>query len=306
MRISFYGVRGSTPVPQQNMMKYGGNTACVYVKLSDGTHLVFDAGTGIRQLGFDLASSNEPIHILMSHSHWDHVIGYPFFQPIYEKDRDIFIYPSRPSGHDQLCSLLGQMDGAHFPISAQQLPSKTRCFIRDVQAELNKNCFNIKRKQLHHPGGGFAYRVDDHGVSCAYITDNELPKADLTDTAYKGWVDFCRDIDVLIHDAQYLESEMPSKRGWGHSTITSARQLAIDANVKTLVLFHHDPDRTDSEVDAILGQTRAFFDKQNSNIKGLCAHEGLVVEASRKDVHLKMNDELKQVELKPDLESDSN
>ena len=223
MKITFYGVRGSIPIPHPNMMKFGGNTSCVHIKLADGKNIILDAGTGIRQLGKELLSTSDPIHILLSHSHWDHVIGYPFFQPIYQKDRDIFIYPSRQQGHDQLCSLLGQMDGAHFPISADQLPSNTRCVMQDVEAELLKHGLNIKRKTLLHPGGGYAYRIEENNFSCIYATDNELLAPNENPSIFSDWIDFCRNVDVLIHDAQYLDQELPQKQGWGHSnTFTCA------------------------------------------------------------------------------------
>ncbi len=278
MQLTFYGVRGSIPVPDTDMIKFGGNTSCVYIKLSDGKNLVLDAGTGIRLLGKRLLSSSDPIHILVSHSHWDHVIGYPFFQPIYQEGRDIFIYQSRSGGHEQLCSLLEQMDGAHFPISADQLPSRTRCFLDDVEGELKRQGFDIRRKTLNHPGHGYAYRIHDNGASCVYATDNELPLPEDPKSNYQEWVEFCRGADVLIHDAQYLEDEMFNKRGWGHSSVSRVWQLALDAGVKKLVLFHYDPDRTDLEVEQIQNETRAFFHKMNGDIKSVCAYEGLVLD----------------------------
>lgn len=282
MQLTFYGVRGSIPVPEMDMIKFGGNTSCVYIKMDDGKHLVLDAGTGIRQLGKNLLSSTDPIHILVSHSHWDHVLGYPFFQPIYQDGRDIFIYQSRSAGHEQLCSLLEQMDGAHFPISAEELPSNTRCFLDDVEGELKRQGFDIQRKTLNHPGLGYAYRINDNGSSCVYATDNELPLPEDVNSNYHEWVEFCRGADILIHDAQYLEDEMFNKRGWGHSSVSRVWQLALDAGVKKLILFHYDPDRTDIEVEQIQNETRAFFQKMNSPIQSVCAYEGLTIEVSAK------------------------
>lgn len=277
MKITFYGVRGSIPVPRTEMMRFGGNTACVHIALHSGIHLVLDAGTGIRELGKHLRLAKEPIYIFLSHSHWDHVIGYPFFAPIYQKGRDICIFPSRRHGHGQLCSLLDQMDGAHFPISSTQLPSNTRCLVDDAESALQQHGLTITRKILNHPGGGYAYRALENNNSCAYVTDNELPAPREDSTNYAEWVTFCRGVDVLIHDAQYLDSEMPERQGWGHSALSRVWQLALDAKVKTLVLFHHDPERTDAQIQAIQDETQTFFQKKHSNIKAVCAFEGLSI-----------------------------
>ena len=284
MKITFYGVRGSIPVANKQMMKYGGNTSCVYVQLSDGGHIIFDAGTGIRRLGKELASSNEPIHLLLSHNHWDHVMGYPFFQPIYQKDREIHIYSSQPNSHGQLCTLLDQMDGAHFPITAEQLPSKSRCVLSDIDDELRDSGFTIQRRLLNHPGGGNAYKIIDDGATCAYITDNELDISAKRSANYDQWVEFCSGVDVLIHDAQYRDDEFPSKKGWGHSGISTVRQLALDAEVRELFLFHHDPDRTDAEMDQLFQQTRTFFLEKNQEIQGVCAVEGMSVQVDKDNI----------------------
>ena len=275
MKITFYGVRGSVPVSNRETQKFGGNTSCVAIRLNSGKNIVFDAGTGIRVLGRHLMSDDEPIHILLSHSHWDHVIGYPFFQPIYQQNREISIYPSISNIHGQLCSLLDQMDGAHFPIRANQLPSNTRCVLERVDSDLRNQGLNIERKRINHPGGGYGFRVEEDGSSCAYVTDNELEPPGKVDTTYTEWVEFCHGVDVLIHDAQYVEEDMPYKRGWGHSVVSQVWQLAVDAEVGTLVLFHHDPDRSDAMLERIQLDTGVFFDKKGAGVKGLVAREGM-------------------------------
>jgi phosphoribosyl 1,2-cyclic phosphodiesterase len=228
MIITFYGVRGSIPSPGRNTAKYGGNTSCVYVELSNGNKLVLDAGTGIRELGKRLMTSDETINILLSHGHWDHIQGYPFFGPIYQPGRKIRVFTSSGSEHNKLCSLFNQIDGANFPISAADLPSSSECIFDDIEATLSGENIHIRRATINHPGGGSAYRIEDEGTSCAYITDNELEPPGKVATSYDQWVEFCRDVDVLIHDAQYLESDMPHKHGWGHSLVSQVRQLAVD------------------------------------------------------------------------------
>ena len=133
---------------------------------------------------------------------------------------------------------------------------------------------------INHPGGGYGYRIEEDGVSCAYITDNELEPPGKVSTTYEQWVEFCRGVDVLIHDAMYLESDMPYKHGWGHSLVSQARQLAVDAEVGCLVLFHHDPDRLDDEIDIIQKDNEHFFDGSHTPTASYCAAESMQITLS--------------------------
>lgn len=277
MLITFYGVRGSIPSPGPATAKYGGNTSCVYIELADGSNLILDSGTGIRELGKRLAQTDGTINILLSHGHWDHVQGYPFFEPIYQPGRRIRVFTSRKGEHGQLCSLFNQIDGANFPVSAEQLPSQSECITEDPETVLGEENVNIRRAHLNHPGGGFAYRIEEDGASCVFITDNELDPPNGVATRYDQWVEFCRDADVLIHDAQYVENDMPHKHGWGHSLVTQVRQLAVDAGAACLVMFHHDPDRSDAEIDFIQRENEAFFRGRHAPSVSLCAAEGMSI-----------------------------
>lgn len=278
MKITFYGVRGSVPVTDPNKSKFGGDTSCVHIRLNNNADVILDAGTGIRILGKKLADSKTPIHILLSHKHWDHIQGYPFFEPIFQPNRQIYVYPSQPEIHEKLCTLIDQMDGAYFPIKSANLPSETECVITNIEKALKPHGINILTKALNHPGGGSAYRMEEDGVSCAYVTDNELHHAREVHTSYEEWVEFCHGVNVLIHDGQYVEADMPHKQGWGHSVISHVRQLALDAEVKTLVLFHHDLDRTDAQLEQIQQETESYFETKKVSTKAVCARQGIVLE----------------------------
>lgn len=281
MRITFYGVRGSTPSPGPTTVKYGGNTSCVLIELENGRRLILDAGTGMRTLGHRLAHDREDINIILSHGHWDHIQGYPFFAPIYQADRQINVFTSNENSNKLLCSLFDQMDGYNFPLKSDELPSNSECIFKSAETVLFEKHIRVTKKPLNHPGGGSAYRVEDEGTSCAYVTDNELDPPYKVNTRYDEWVDFCRGVDVLIHDAQYTEDDMPHKHGWGHSLISQVRQLAVDAEVGTLVLFHHDPDRTDAELDAIQIENERYFKEHYDNNKSYCAAEGMKITLTR-------------------------
>ena len=274
MLITFYGVRGSVATPGTSTVKYGGNTSCVHIRLNSGENLIFDAGTGIRRLGAEMIRHSEPLLLLLSHGHWDHIQGYPFFGPIYQPGRKIRVLQGVEGNAVALAAILEQMDGSNFPVHAGDLPSEIDT-IHSVDDSLSSQAYLVERKDLNHPGGGHAYKVEEDGVSLAYITDNELQPPDKPVTSYDEWVEYCRGVDLLIHDAQYAENDMPAKHGWGHSLISQVRQLAVDAQVKNIAMYHHDPDRTDQQLDEVALDSAKFFKSRNSKIGSYIAAEGL-------------------------------
>ena len=276
MRVRFWGVRGSIPSPSPSTVRYGGNTSCVSINTGTNKILVLDAGTGIRELGKALSGGKEEIFILLSHRHWDHIQGFPFFWPIYESKRKVNIL-SNKQGKSTIMSLMNQMDGAHFPVEPQKLPSLRQCINEDISPFLSHYGFKISRIATNHPGGGYGYRVQKNDLSVVYLTDNELDPPDKKATEFEEFVKFCRHTDLLIHDAQYLEEDMPQKHGWGHSLVSQVCELAAEAEAKHLILTHHDPDRTDNEIDAIQENARSWFKSKNLDIQCTAAYEGLAI-----------------------------
>jgi phosphoribosyl 1,2-cyclic phosphodiesterase len=282
MIITFYGVRGSTAVPGPSTARYGGNTSCVHIELETGHDLILDAGTGIRLLGNKLAKKSTPTSILLSHGHWDHIQGYPFFAPIYQPNRDIYVYISVEKGHKLLSTLFEQMDGTHFPVKVADLPSNNFAKFKGIEDELyEREGIEVVRQALNHPGGGSAYKIGENGATVAYVTDNELDPPYAASTNYDQWVEYLHGVDVLIHDAQYTEDDMPDKHGWGHSLLSQVRQLATDAEVGTLVMFHHDPDRSDSQLDEIQIENQIYLKSHRAPARSVCAAEGMRIHLSK-------------------------
>jgi phosphoribosyl 1,2-cyclic phosphodiesterase len=258
-------------------VRYGGNTACVSVDLGHGTLLVLDAGTGIRTLGEALAVKDTDIFVLLSHAHWDHIQGFPFFAPLYQSHRIVSILPT-PMGHTLWCPILEQMDGMHFPVTPEDLPARVLCHMEKGLEVLKERACYLWCIATNHPGGGTGYRIEYAGRSLVYLTDNELEPPYEKATSFDEFVEFCRYTDVLIHDAQYLQSDMPVKHGWGHSLVPQVCQLAVAAEVKHLILFHHDPVRTDDGLDALQEEAGTWIHTQSRHMQCTAAYEGLIVD----------------------------
>jgi phosphoribosyl 1,2-cyclic phosphodiesterase len=218
----------------------------------------------------------------LSHRHWDHIQGYPFFAPIYQQDRDINVFVNVESGHQFLSSMFAQMDGTNFPVKAEDLPSNNMLRFKGIESELyERTGTTVIKENLNHPGGGVAYKLTENTVSCAYVTDNELDPPYVAKTNYDQWVKYLYRVDVLIHDAQYTEADMPHKHGWGHSLISQVRQLATDAEVGALVMFHHDPDRSDSQLDEIQIENASYLKSHRAPTQSVCAAEGMQIHLSK-------------------------
>lgn len=279
MRVRFYGVRGSVPAPGPFTARYGGNTSCVEVRLADGTTLVLDAGTGLRELGNDLVREEREseVHLLLSHTHWDHILGLPFFAPLWKKTNHVSVYPLANDAQERFQRSI--FDDIHFPVSVEGIPAKVE-LARPAGRVWKIGSARVQAVALNHPGGAQGFRIEDEdGSSLAYLTDNELNAKNALITS-EELARFAEGADLVIHDAQYLPRDMPHKLGWGHSLVDDVLRLAALAGPKRLALFHHDPDRTDDALDALSRSSKAWAQKHAPAVEVLVAEEGLAIDLS--------------------------
>jgi phosphoribosyl 1,2-cyclic phosphodiesterase len=278
VKVKFWGTRGSIATPGPTTVRFGGNTTCLEILLEDGARIVLDAGTGIRMLGSALLESpaTEPIHLFLTHSHWDHIQGFPFFSPAYDRDREIRIYGFQRA-YDKLREILtNQMESKFFPVNFEDLNAKIK-FI-----EISAETYQIKNAKIsavanNHPGTAHGFRIRENARSLVFLTDNELHPPSNLQTSWSEFVEFCSGANLLIHDAMYTEDELEKRQGWGHSSYAQALDLALDAGVETLTLFHHDPAHDDATIDRIVADCRHRIEDRKASLRCDAAVEGSVL-----------------------------
>lgn len=249
LKVKFWGVRGSIACPSADHIKYGGNTSCLEVKVGDH-RLVLDAGTGIRGLGQTFLKDDvSQIHILLTHTHWDHINGFPFFVPAYDPRRSVHIMAGHLHGGEGIQNVLAaQMDNPMFPVPLSAMQAKMR--FEDFEAGSSFNIYDdvhVRTAPLNHPNGATGYRIEHGGYSICYVTDTEHVPGKL-DQNILGLIEGA---DLVIYDSTYTEQEFPSKIGWGHSTWNEGVKLCREAGAKSMAIFHHDPEHDDDFMAAL-------------------------------------------------------
>lgn len=282
MNVSFWGCRGTLPVPGEGSVRYGGNTSCVSIEFPRDELFIFDAGSGIKALSNHLLQQQRKRidgKIFISHPHWDHINSLPFFVPLYMQGNEFEILGAQHGDLTMRQIASAQMEGVYFPITLKEFAA--RVYFRDLREEtLEIGNVSVSTMLLSHPGVCLGYRVDYNGRSVCYITDNEmfLEDGEFYNPHYEGKLaDFVRGTDMLITDSTYTDDEYKTKVGWGHSCISKVANLAHEAEAKQLFLFHHDPDQNDDAIDAKLDATRKILKDMGSKTKCVAPHEGSTV-----------------------------
>lgn len=270
MKLQFWGVRGSIPTVGQNTSEFGGNTACIEIKVPDQDILIVDGGSGIRNLGIALdeefRANPLSLHLFLTHFHWDHIQGLPFFQPLYNSANKVTFHSGREPA--ELCKILeGQMSPPYFPVNFELLTAKQE-FVQAGPGAFRHGPLTVEAFPLNHPQTAVGYRFECNGAVVVHASDCEHGDEKL-DSVLRH---YAQNADILIYDSQYTPEEYEHKKGWGHSTWLEATEVAKDAGVKQLVLFHHDPSHTDPMIRQNVDRARLRFENT------IAAKEGSITE----------------------------
>lgn len=294
MHLKFWGTRGSISTPGKQTVRYGGNTPCIEVRLNNNELIILDAGTGIRNLGEALMEDGSSIKasILISHPHWDHIQGFPFFKPAFISGNEFTIYGGETDKVTLQKMISDQMNKVYFPIQLNELKATLK-FRRIGEEDFTVADARVKSIYVNHPSFALGYRISQRGKSIVYISDNEpfdrrvaqsvrnvekmiVDKySRATGDPNERIFDFVRNADVLIHDATYTPEEYVDRVGWGHSHYLFTLKVAAEGNVKRLVLFHHDPSHSDEKVDDILRTCKKEIRNRRYKFECMAATEGV-------------------------------
>lgn len=274
MIIRCWGARGSIPVSGKQYLRYGGNTTCLEIRNKNNDIIIIDAGSGIRELGnFLLAENRYTYIILMTHAHWDHIMGFPFFKPIYTHKTTINIWGC-PFAQVSLNKMLSKtMEPPNFPVDFKAINARIS-YQNTCADSFNLGSMTITPIALNHPNRGNGYKFEEDGKCFVFLTDNELGFRHEGGLDYQDYLNFSRGADLLIHDAEYTENEYKKTRGWGHSVYKDTLKLALDANVKKLGLFHHNQERFDDAVEAMVDECQKEIARHEITLECFAMSQG--------------------------------
>jgi len=267
MIIKCWGSRGSIPVSGEEYIKYGGDTTCLEIRTKSDDIIIVDAGTGIRRLGSKLIDeSRYRYNLIFTHSHWDHLMGFPFFKPLYEEQAEFMMYrcPFHSKFVETILSRI--MTPPSFPVRYSKISAKME-YVGASVSSFEIGSVTITPIPISHPDKGSGYKFTEDGKTFVFLTDNELGFIHPGGLAYKDYMEFSAGADLLIHDAEYLPEEYPSKIEWGHSVFTETLDLAIEAGVKQFGLFHLNQERTDQQVDEMVESCRQTIAAGGHNLE---------------------------------------
>ena len=312
MKLHFWGVRGSYPVPGPSTVRYGGNTSCVEVRCGDepeAPRLILDAGTGLRRLGKELmqgefAEGKGEAHLLVSHTHWDHIQGLPFFAPLYQTGNKFHVYArQREDAHLRTVFAL-QSDNPYFSVPFEAAAADVNFIELSDDERFNVGPVKVRCTRLNHPWIAIAFRLDFEGTSVAYVTDTAPFRDILIEQKFirqppkpgdplhpedaaklaamrEGVVRLCEGANLVIYDTQFTPAEYATRPHWGHSCPEDAIEIVREAGAEALMLFHHAPERTDTQIDELLARHRAQQASEHKKLIIHAAYEGMEVEVTR-------------------------
>ncbi len=278
MLIRCWGARGSIPVSGKEYVKYGGNTTCIEIRTKDDEVLIIDAGSGIRKLGnLLLKEGKKKIHLLFTHVHWDHILGFPFFKPVYFKGTEIEMYGctfTKKSEKECVEKLISHtMQAPYFPIRFEDLAAEFNC--HDIcESSFTIGSLKVTPIPLSHPNHGLGYRFEEDGKNFVFLTDNELTFKHEGGLDYKDYLEFSAGADLLVHDSEYTEENYKITKMWGHSVYTDSLRLAMEAGVMKFGLFHHNQERSDEAQDAIVEDCKRIIQEKDSYLECFAMQEG--------------------------------
>ncbi len=277
MIIRCWGARGSIPVCGPEYLKYGGDTTCMEIRTPEDEVIIIDAGSGIRKLGNRLLQEKKNhYHMLFTHAHWDHILGFPFFKPIYRQETSIQMFGC-PFAQKSIKNMIAKvMTSPNFPVDFNDVHAYFS-YQEACDKDFAIHSVSVIPIRISHPNQGMGYKFLESGRSFVFLTDNELAYKHPGGLEYQDYLDFVRNVDLLIHDSEFTEQEYETSKRWGHSLYKDALKLAMEAQVKKFGLFHHNQDRTDLAIDEMVQNCRDIIHKNGAQVECFAVSEGLEI-----------------------------